>query len=525
MAATCRSLRERNDPAPAVFMARFPGVDVMNVPSLTSVSARRARKPPIAVVLAAAFCAAGAPSLRAQTATAGSGAATRITPALAIATFDSAWNRIRTAHYDTSYNGVDWDAARVELRPHAAAAQTLDDLRAVLRDMLSRLGESHYTLIPQEAADAVDPERVRAGSAATVPGEPGLELRLAEDRLVVWRVDPGGPAAAAGVRPGWIVVAIDARRPDQALARVASLESGAPQKSAITQFLWSANAQLEGPAGSFVSIRFLDAENRSVSLELERRRSPGEPIRFGNLPAFFAELNHTRIERAGECVGLIRFNIWMVPLVQRFDRAVDELRDCTGIIIDLRGNPGGIAGMVMGVAGHFTDQRVTLGTMRSRGTELHFMANPRRVNAAGQPVTPFAGPVAILVDGLSVSTSEFFAGGMQSVGRARVFGQTTAGQALPATLLRLPTGDVLMYVVADFTLPGGDRLEGRGVIPDQETPLRIRDLVAGRDAAMDAALAWLAQMHREQPPSTSRHTRTHTLETGTTAKTRVAPDH
>jgi carboxyl-terminal processing protease len=98
--------------------------------------------------------------------------------------------------------------------------------------------------------------------------------------------------------------------------------------------------------------------------------------------------------------------------------------------------------------------------------------------------------VAIVVDGLSASTSEFFAGGMQSLGRARVFGETTAGQALPATLVTLPDGDVLLHAFADFRVAGGRRLEGVGVTPDEPVALRRADLLAGGDPAMDAAIRW-----------------------------------
>jgi carboxyl-terminal processing protease len=255
--------------------------------------------------------------------------------------------------------------------------------------------------------------------------------------------------------------------------------------------LWSVRGRLEGPAGSTVTVSLRDGTGAPVTRTLVRRVQPGDPIRFGNLPLFMATLEHARIVTAGGCVGVIRFNIWMVPLVASFDRAMDELRECGGIVLDLRGNPGGIAGMVMGVSGHFLDDRVALGTMHARGTSLNFVANPRRVDSRGNPVTPYSGPVAILVDGLSVSTSEFFAGGMQAIGRARVFGQQTAGQALPATLLKLPTGDVLMYVVADFTAPDGSRIEGRGVIPDEPIELERTSLLAGRDAVYDAAMAWL----------------------------------
>jgi len=179
----------------------------------------------------------------------------------------------------------------------------------------------------------------------------------------------------------------------------------------------------------------------------------------------------------------------MAPL----DRAVDSARTCAGMIIDLRGNLGGVAGMMMGVAGHFLQEPRTLGVMRSRGEEVRFAANPRRGTDAGVPGEPFSGDVAILVDGFSASTSEMFAAAMQAIGRARIFGERTAGQALPAMATRLPTGDVLMHVVADFVAPDGSKIEGRGVIPDELIPLSRSDLATGRDAPLEAALRWIGQ--------------------------------
>jgi carboxyl-terminal processing protease len=95
------------------------------------------------------------------------------------------------------------------------------------------------------------------------------------------------------------------------------------------------------------------------------------------------------------------------------------------------------------------------------------------------------------MDGLSGSASECFAGGMQSLGRARVFGQRSMGQALPALFDRLPNGDVLIHAYGDFVTATGERLEGRGVVPDEEVPLRREDLLAGRDATLERALAWM----------------------------------
>jgi len=95
------------------------------------------------------------------------------------------------------------------------------------------------------------------------------------------------------------------------------------------------------------------------------------------------------------------------------------------------------------------------------------------------------------VDAMSGSASECFTGGMQATGRARVFGQTSMGQALPAQFQQLPNGDVLIYAYGDFVTSDGTRLEGRGVIPDQTVPLRREDLLAGRDTTLEAALVWI----------------------------------
>ena len=141
---------------------------------------------------------------------------------------------------------------------------------------------------------------------------------------------------------------------------------------------------------------------------------------------------------AGANIGIIRFNMWMIPVAGFFDQAVDEFHQADGIVIDLRGNIGGIGGMVMGLSGHFLNERVSLGTMKMRGNDLKFFANPRRVNGAGARVEPYGGPVAILVDAISLSAAEIFAGGLQDIGRVRIFGERSAGQALPALWDRLP---------------------------------------------------------------------------------------
>ena len=73
----------------------------------------------------------------------------------------------------------------------------------------------------------------------------------------------------------------------------------------------------------------------------------------------------------------------------------------------------------------------------------------------------------------------------------RVFGRTTAGQALPAVHNKLPNGDALYHPVADFLTSSGVRFEGRGVVPDEPVALDRSALLAGRDLVLERAIQWV----------------------------------
>jgi carboxyl-terminal processing protease len=161
------------------------------------------------------------------------------------------------------------------------------------------------------------------------------------------------------------------------------------------------------------------------------------------------------------------------------------------MVIDLRGNPGGIGAMAMGMAGWLVKQSgERLGVMYMRGATLNFFINPR--------AEAFEGPVAVLVDGSSASTSEIFAGGLKDLGRARIFGTRTAAAALPSVITRLPNGDGFQYAVANYISQGGKPLEGNGLVPDVEVKLTREALLAGHDTVVDAALDWIRKQKVSQ---------------------------
>jgi carboxyl-terminal processing protease len=323
-------------------------------------------------------------------------------------------------------------------------------------------------------------------------------VRLVGGGLLVTRVDPKGGAASAGVHAGWELTAIESRQVSELLKALPQSESDRLRNVEAWRI---AETRLRGAPGSRLSVTFEDGNGRTVPLSIERRPESGQPVTVGNLPTMFVRVESERHRTpAGGTAGVIAFNVWMAAVDSQFQAAMDDLRTSDGIVLDLRGNPGGLAAMLMGISGHFVSEPKALGVMKTRDNELRFMANPRLVNARGERVEAFGGPVAILMDAMSGSASECFAGGMQSIGRARIFGQTSMGQALPALFDRLPNGDVLIHAYGDFVTADGTRLEGRGVIPDVPVPIDRRDLLAGRDGTLEAALQWIDEVRHASRP-------------------------
>jgi len=396
-----------------------------------------------------------------------------------LASFDLAVQRVYQSHFDSTFNGVNWLALRDSLRPRAVGAPR-DTIRLLLRTMLGRLGQSHFAILPQEATEANQDGR---GT-----GVPGFEVRLIDGAVTVMSVDSTGPAAGV-VQTGWVVATVDTHQVAGLIEQVKTRPGRYPEPVRVTM---AVEGWLSGDPGHPVVVGFRDGQDQLVRREITRVPASGEQVKVGDFPTFFARFYGKRLSRQGVTVGLMGFNTWMVPLMRQLDSAVAAVKPVDGMILDLRGNRGGIAAMVSGLAGHFIDQKDTLGLFRTRRMNLAYAANPRRTTPAGEPATVFAGPVAILQDELSASASEVFAGGMQSLGRVRVFGTTSLGAVLPANWAKLPNGDVLYYAIADFITNTGVVLEGVGVIPDQVVRPTRQDLLLGVDPVLEAAIQWIA---------------------------------
>jgi len=394
--------------------------------------------------------------------------------------FEVVWRTVRDRHPDPKLNGLDWQAVHDATKPRIAKAQSMNEVRSILNEMLGKLSSSHYAIIPGELYTTIGPTATPSVSEAS----PGISPVVIEGKAVVGRVEPGSPAERAGVRPGMVLDSIGG----SAVAPL--LEFAGTRKDQESQRIVQSTVshKLNGPASEPLQLDIVDEGGVKKHLEIERSDPAGKLVTFGNLPEQRVTFEARELPSG---VGFIRFNEFLDPvsIMPRFEAAVKRFAKAPGIILDLRGNPGGIGIMAMGIAGFFIDRPgQKLGEMKMREATLKFVIFPR-------PET-YAGKLAILVDSGSASTTEILAQGLQDLRRARVFGTRTAGAALPSDIVRLPDGDGFQFAQASYTSDKGKVLEGNGVTPDVEVRQTQEALLGGHDLVLDAAEAWISTVRQ-----------------------------
>jgi len=384
-------------------------------------------------------------------------------------TFDIVWRTVKEKHFDPTFGGVDWDKVRERYAPRVAALKSDAELYQLLQQMIGELHQSHFYIIPPEAISHAESKE---------PGEGGIgiDLRIIDDQAVITRVEPDSKAASAGLKPGFVIKQVDGASVGQMIAPLAkSKESAALIRLRMRAYVMS---RVNGKPATAVRISYLDGADQSRDATIERERLKGEMSpALGNFPPQYTEFESRRL--AGG-IGYVRFNIFLAPLMDRIRAAIRGMSDAPGLIIDLRGNPGGFGAMANGLAGLLETKQTSLGVMSMRAAKINFVVYPQ----AGA----YDGPVVILTDGGSASTSEVFAAGLQELGRAVVVGERSMGAALPSYIEKLPTGALFQYAIADFKTPKGTLIEGRGVVPDVEMNLTRAALLAGHDPQLDAAI-------------------------------------
>ncbi len=320
---------------------------------------------------------------------------------------------------------LDGAAAVARARPQAPQSELAD---AAIDAMLAELDPTARYL-PADDVSRLRGEPVVAASlgieATTRPGA----------RPLVVAPVAGGPAAAAGVRPGDAILAIDGEDPAGLTPAALAL-------------------RLQGPPGREMRLRLgRDGGETTVTVPLRPVAAP-KP-----------ELIHI------DGAAVLRLPVFGPATHARVLELLDR-PPAAGLVLDLRGNAVGPPEQAIAIADLLL-ARGTIATVRGRAQP------PRRMVA--HKAERWAGvPMAALVDRGTAGAAEVLAAALRGNGRAVLVGEPTFGRALEHEMLPLPQGGGLLLSTAEFLGPGGEPITGRGLAPDIA--------VAGADAQLAAAL-------------------------------------
>jgi carboxyl-terminal processing protease len=402
---------------------------------------------------------------------------TRLTAAERAAIFDTAWQTVNDNYFDPTFGGKDWQAIGDEYRQKLATVQDDETFWfQVLNPMLFELGVSHLAALPGELANEID-------SMTFATGSTGMDVRLLGGVAVVTRVVEGSPADEAGLRPGFVITSVDGWTLEDISAN--SLHTPPDnERNRRGNAVQGMRAMLYGETGTEVVVEYLDANDQPqrATLQFALRSGSACDQLDPSLPPACAEIE---VKRLAGGIGYLHFSGFLSPALDGLLQAIERLHDAPALIIDLRGNPGGEFPVRKGIASKLVGKpRLFMRYQRRDGLDEAYL----------DPVAdPYKGKVVILVDELSASSSEEFAGSLQALGRATIVGSQTPGRCLVMNVAPLPNEALLIYPWGQSQTPDGRVLEDSGVVPDIEVALDRKQLLQGVDTQLEAALTYLEQ--------------------------------
>lgn len=293
----------------------------------------------------------------------------------------------------------------------------------------------------------------------------GAYLQQSRDRQhILLAPIPNGPAAHAGLKRGDVLLRINGT-------------------SAVGMDIDKAKNLIRGPAGTTVELtvgRRPDISKpegpknlaKPVKLTVERAVIKPDEIKYSAGPPSGHEKE--------EDIGYVRLQQFNEDTENQLDSALIQLgkKKVKGIVLDLRGNPGGLLDVAIGVASRFIEDGPIVHIQESGGNRRAYNANRRQFNGEHRKHLPAGTPVVVLVNRDSASASEIVAGALKDRGIAKLIGETTFGKGLVQTIIPLESDGnrgALKITTAKYFTPNGTDINHKGIEPDYKVVAQTPD--------------------------------------------------
>jgi C-terminal processing protease CtpA/Prc len=380
---------------------------------------------------------------------------------LARAMLKNTIDTVKKHYYDKSYHGVDLDLRFKQAEEKIRQSQTLSDAFGVIAWALDGLNDSHTFFEPPRRPFDI---------------ENGWQIAFAGEKCFITAVKPGSNADQQGIKPG-----------DQVLA----MEGFAPTRDTLPKMQYAFNALAPRSAFHLV-LATPSGQTRTLLVNASVHKQPKMLDFERDIWDLVRQQENYEQELRWRGIEVGDVFIWKLPAFDGEDSEIDSwigrARKHKALIMDLRGNPGGRAEMLVHLLSGLFENSFTLGENVSRGEHKALVVR-------GQGGHAFKGTVVVLIDSASGSASEIFARAIQLQKRGTVIGDKSSGKVMVAQIFSMDQGldSSLPYgvevTVADLLMSDGKSLEHQGVQPDEVLLPSGEDFAAGRDPQLARAIA------------------------------------
>ena len=331
--------------------------------------------------------------------------------------FDKTWKILYKDYFEPTMNHQDWERWKSH---YNGKIQTEDDAKVAIDSMIASLNEPYTRFLNKK-----DFEDLTTSITSKIYGI-GVNIYSNSGKVEIFNVIPSTPADIAQLKQGDIIIAVDGKDTNgMNVSEVANL--------------------VRGPENSIVELTIL-RNNVKIIKKIKRKE-----IKIKNVKSSILD-NH---------IGYIQIVSFMGGTTpNEFIEALENTKNTDSIIIDLRGNTGGLLDNAVFIANLFINQGEIVEIIYKNGYKKSINANPEQ-----QVLNK---PLVVLVNGASASASEILSGALKDYKRAKLVGKKTFGKGLVQKVVPLPNQTGLNVTIARYLTPKGTDINKLGIKPDIE---------------------------------------------------------
>ena len=356
--------------------------------------------------------------------------------------FDKNWQVIKNEYYDPTFNHQHWSKWKVH---YQNKIKNKDDAKVAIDTMLASLDDPYSHFLTEE-------EFTKQNNIITSKIS-GIGVSIINDsgKIKIINVIDDTPAQFSGLKSGDIIISVNNKK-----------VSGLP--------LAEVSSLVKGPANSFVTLEILRDDEKLIKKIIRK------------------EINIKTVKSSTDKnIGYIQIKSFISKSTpNEFLEALENTSNSEGLIIDLRGNTGGLLTNAVFITNLFINKGCLVSIVGRNGYRYDVSAQDTNVNINK--------PIIILVDEASASASEIFSGAMKDYHKAKIVGTKTYGKGMVQKIIPMPNKTGLNLTIAKYLTPGGKDINKKGIKPDVEVELSDEDIDSNNDTQLTKAKEILNEM-------------------------------